>query len=334
MNDATRKEKSLKLMDRGFDHLETYEYKKAVKIGKKLIELRHTSGFEIQALAYAGLGKKKKAIRILEEGVQKGPGVWLLWQLLGNYYSDVENYAEALAAYDQALQCSNPDAKSLKFNRALVLNRQGKDEEALLQLQKNRGSDAINFRMRSMEALLLQALGETTRALRIAKNVRRKLNEIEQGYIWENDDDFALVYSQLGEVFWKSENKKELALECARQALELKRNELSALTLLRNITNAYSPKAKYFRLMIEGNWPEPLETEKGKLLPAGFLTTYDVVADDREEAFAILLEFEPEEVRTSLKINETEVLEERPQDPKGVYRRTGYGFFPKKSTKN
>lgn len=335
MKDSKREDKSLKLMERGFEQIRNYEYSKAVRTGKRLVKLRHTSGFEILGLAYDHLSRKKKAIRILEKGVKKAPDNWLLWQLLGNYYSDTEKYDEALAAYDRAVTCRDADLKSLRLNRALVLSRQGLDQKAVECLGEIRGTKVVDFRARSVKALLLHDVDQDARALKFAGNTLSKLNQLDEDFLWENADEFALVYSQLGKAFWQSGHQKEQALDCAGQALELKRGKKDALILLRSIENSYSPRAKYFRLLVQGEWPELLEDDDGEMRAFGFIASYDVVAENRKEALAILSELESEQVRASLKINESEVLEKRPDDPKGVYYMTGRGFFPlkKKSKK-
>lgn len=321
-------------MERGFEQIQNYEYSNAVRTGKRLVKLRHTSGFEILGLAYAALDKPKKAIRILEKGLKTAADVWLLWQLLGNYYSDAQRYDEALTAYERAANCRNCDVKSLRLNRALVLSRQNRNPEALLLLRKNRGLRLVDFRTRSLEALLLHEMGKNARALRIAETAFHRLRQKDEEFLWRNNEETALIFSQLGKVFWESGPQKQRAIECVQQSLDFNRSEKNALTLLRNINALYSPKSKYFRLLVEGEWFEPLENAKGKLMSAGFMASYDVVAENREEALSLLSELEPEQVRASLKINESEVLEKRPQDPKGVYRMTGRGFYPlKKKTK-
>ena len=332
--DKIRADKALQLMKRAHDCLDTYDYSEAIKLGKKLIGLRHTSGFEILGLAYAALDKPKKAIRILEKGVEKASDVWLLWQLLGNYYSDAQRYDEALAAYEHAAKCRHCDVKSLRLNRALVMSRQNRNEEALLLLRKNRGLRLVDFRTRILEASLLQELGKTARALRIAETAFHRLAKKNEEFLWRNTDETGFIYSRLGDILWESGQQKERAIECVQQALEFNRSESNTLTLLRNINAFYSPKSKYFRLLVQGEWFEQLEGTKGKLMSAGFMASYDVVADNRKEALALLSELEPEQVRASLKINESEVLEKCPEYPKGVYRMTGRNFYPsKKKTK-
>src|SRR5437867_3873200 len=91
------------LMRRGFSLLRAHRYGDALEAGRKLKRLRHSSAFEIMALAHLRLGVLGKAIAILEEGVRKAGRVWLLWELLGNCYSDAERYDAAENAYQEAL---------------------------------------------------------------------------------------------------------------------------------------------------------------------------------------------------------------------------------------
>ncbi len=320
-----------KLADKGYACVQQWDYKRAIQCGKKLLKLRHTSGFEILALAYAGKGKKKKAIRILEKGVRKAPDVWLLWQLLGNYYSDRKKYKKALTAYDKALEFEHTDTASVNFNRAIVFDRQEQYQEALSVLEIPEETRLLSYRAQSLKALLLQELEQNEEALEIASQTHKHLLNLDEEFVDDNAEELSIVWCQLGQVYWQAAQDEENASTCTDYALSLQRGDEQALTLIRNIENRRSPKSKYYRLFIEGDWPEKIEDEKGRLRPAGFFTTYDVVADDKDEAFTYVRNFEPEEMRESLKIEECEALEKRPDDPKGVYQITGYGLFPRKS---
>lgn len=67
------------LMDEAFEALDLGNPKAALKIAKTLKRTRYSGCFEIQALAYARLGKLRKAIKVLREGTDKCPDVWQLW---------------------------------------------------------------------------------------------------------------------------------------------------------------------------------------------------------------------------------------------------------------
>ncbi|MDB6037312.1 MAG: hypothetical protein JWM99_1153, partial [Verrucomicrobiales bacterium] len=90
------------IMQKGFAFLQERRYADALKIGQDLKKLRHSSAFEILALAYLRSNKLSKAIKVLEEGVAKAGRVWLLWELLGNCYSDAGRFVKAEKAYVEA----------------------------------------------------------------------------------------------------------------------------------------------------------------------------------------------------------------------------------------
>src|SRR5688572_5527241 len=111
------------LMQKGFSFLDAHRYEDALKVGENLKKLRHSSAFEILALAYLRTGKLSKAIAILEEGVIRANRVWVLWELLGNCYSDGGRYSKAEKAYAEALRRENCDDDVIHLNRAIAFNR-------------------------------------------------------------------------------------------------------------------------------------------------------------------------------------------------------------------
>ena len=54
---------------------------------------------------------------------------------------------------------------------------------------------------------------------------------------------------------------------------------------------------------------------------------YDVVADSVEQALTFVERMEAPAVRGLLLVEEHEVLEDRPDDPKGVYKRTERHYY-------
>jgi len=94
-------QRTLELMRKGFALVGEGRYADALQIGRKLKRLGHFSAFEIMALAHLGLDELPKAIATLEEGVAKAGRV--LWELLGNCYSDAGSFKKADQAYTRAL---------------------------------------------------------------------------------------------------------------------------------------------------------------------------------------------------------------------------------------
>jgi hypothetical protein len=60
----------------------------------------------------------------------------------------------------------------------------------------------------------------------------------------------------------------------------------------------------------------------------GFFTTYEVVANSADEALELARGFEPLGVRKTVQVEKSEIVEARPNGPKGVYSASGYSFFP------
>jgi tetratricopeptide (TPR) repeat protein len=322
MNDI---EKAEKLMNQGFDYLDEYEYDKAIKIGKKLKKMRHSSAFEIMALAFKEKDKSNESIKILEEGVSLAPKVWRLWQLLGNYYSDDERYLDSQKCYETALSCPNVDESTVHYNSSVAYFREGKFDEALKQHDKinYKGPDeAFNLRSQSQKINILIKLNKYEEAVRLGKKL------IKKEWIEEKEDilqELSSTYASLSEGLWKLKNEED-ALNSAWKAIELNRHNKKASWMVREIEGKFSNKAKHFNVMIEGIWPTPFEGESER---PGFYTTYDVIAETEEEAVNLIKRFEPEEVKDSIKVEEIKIIENRPNDPTGVYETSGYGFFPR-----
>lgn len=134
----THKETSAQLMyDEAMELLSVGEAKKALKIGQKLEKVRYSGGFEVQALAYNALDMKKEAIKVLNEGTDIVPDLWLLWQLLGNYYSDEGKFKDSFASYEEGLKISNHCKISLNYNYALAFEKSGDMLKAQKRLSKN-----------------------------------------------------------------------------------------------------------------------------------------------------------------------------------------------------
>ncbi|MCP5059270.1 MAG: hypothetical protein GY937_21405 [bacterium] len=312
-------------MNAAYELLEQGDADSALALGRELEELRHSSAFEIQALAHADLGDVGAAIDVLERGVDRVPGVWMLWQLLGNNYSDVGRAADALESFERALSCPNVDTPSLHYNIALALSRQERSEEALSHLDLGHvGSEDASWelvcRVTSLRIGLLRQLERYREAL---SEGRRLITEARaEGTI---DEHLAPVLGEYASALWLAERDRTAAEEAAWQAIELDKHEQSAMWVLRELTDRASERGCLYQLLLMGRWHESLGDDEE--LP-GFFTTYEVVADSADEAIEYARPFEPVSVRHELKIEESEVVEPRPGEPKGVYSVSAYQFFP------
>ncbi|MBN2384655.1 hypothetical protein JXQ70_17410 [bacterium] len=320
-----KEQKCNKLMDQGLDALDSFNTKEAIKIGKKLKKLRQTSAFEILALAYHQDEKPDKSIEVLKEGLKVAPNVWVLWQLLGNYQSDSGNYDEAHKCYKMALGCEYKDESSIKYNSAIAYSRENKYADAENEIDS---IDLDKLEYEKYYKLLILISSEKI-------NILNNLNKLKESYSFgraalgkEYDvdgyrDELASLYTAHAETLWLS-NNNEKALEHLWYSIKLNKKHKRTGFLIREIENKFSKNAKYYRIMIEGIWSEPFEGETEK---PGFFTSYDVVAENIEQAFELIKRFEPYYVQDSLKIKESEILEENSSDPIGIYSANSYIFF-------
>jgi tetratricopeptide (TPR) repeat protein len=318
----TRQKKAEELSAKGFECLKSAEYKKALKIAAQLEKIRFSACFEIAAQAHAGLGDVEKAVRVLERGIELAPDVWLNWQLLGNYLSDLDRFEEAEQAYQKALSCANASTSYIRLNQAILANRQNKFNDALLLLGK---IDEKELGLEKSEACFysLVGLNRIDEAINLADRILKETSE-EDGDL----ELFGRVAATLGRLRLKQGETKEEVRKWSVGALKIYEHSDRLLALIRDIDELYSETAKYYRLQIHGIIPP---TSPRYSWAKGFYTTCDVVADNAEEALSFIREFEDEDLQGNLFIEEENIIEPRPNDPKGVYWHAGYTFYEREN---
>lgn len=318
------------LMDRAYEYLDSYDLENAITLGRKLVEMRYSGGYEILGLAYAQDDKLDEAIEVLEEGVRDFSNVWLLWQQLGNYYSDREYYEKALDAYRQSLECDHVRTSFVHLNIAVCLSRQGKFNESNAELLFVDEEEMFAARD-SVRMGNYVALKRWDDILAAAPDIVARLEEmernIEEHYEYENlVRDLSAVYARWAVALLKGKKDRDASREALMKSLQRdKLNEL-ALAVLRELDGGrVTKKDRLYRLMVQGTWNEPFEGED--TIP-GFFTTYWVVAESEQEALEFARQIEPPEVAGSLVLEEFEEEDvEQWQEYKGVYSRSPYAFF-------
>lgn len=318
------KDKVEALIEEGRRFLESEDYDKAIAVGKKIEQECHSYAFELMALAYAAKGDLQKAIATLERGVKLAPSAWLLWQLLGNYYSDASRWDDAQQAYARALECPNADQSSINYNITMAFLRAGKTADALNNINRVI-SPELQLKAASLQIDIYAANGDNVEAIRYAKQVLAEaITDDEEDIDEEELPDIADIYGAYARAVWKQGDTNQ-ALELAWQAISLWKHQERAMWLIREIENKRSNSARNYRLMIEGAFPDAFEDEEE---PLGFFVTYEIVADNPEEAFSLAARFEPDYLRESLHVCECDVSDEKVDEPKGVYFVSGYCCFP------
>lgn len=297
---------------RGFCALEEGNLKLAFKMARKLEEAGHSACFELAALAHEEAGEPQQALQVLERGTTKAPGVWILWQLLGNLLSDQDRFDEAMDAYRTGLELEGADVSSLSYNLALALYRSGRIPEAREALAEVDGEETVLPRQALLVGLDL-AEGRIDEAEKKARSAIETTLEDEADPV-----ALAALHVHLGEVLLARSARNE-ARDAGMHALEIDPVNHGAFALLREIDETIVEGASSFELLLQGSLVSAPEV--------GFYKSYQVKALDAEEALRKVMVFEQLADPASIQVEESEVLSFDLGDRTGVYASSGYTFF-------
>ncbi len=311
-----------RLIFEGFGALEIADYERALRAARELHDAGHTAAYEIEARSLWEMEDHDRAIRVLQRGVEAVPDQFVLWDYLGSYLSDERRYEEALQAYYSSRDCPDAVPEAVDFNIAIVYQRQDRHERALALLETISATGSIpNEVIESAKAHSLNESGKHADAMTRAAACLSQIKEdddIDPEAVSRIMSEHAFALFVMG--------IHEAAYVEAYEAIGLDKSNERAAWLIREIADERSERAKMWRVVIEGKWAEPFEDSDKDY---GFLANYMVVADNSEEALDYIREFEPDEVRFTLKISSAVDLEPKPDAPKGVYEATAaYQFFP------
>lgn len=306
------------LMQEADEALLDGELDRAQCAADELIAQQVPYGYEMLGRVHARRDNLPRAIAVLQEGVAKFPDAWALWIYLGELRSDHDDYDGALQAYDTALSVAGTDADCVHINAAIVHDRAGRPEDALMRLHEVIGTeDETAIAAARVRAKILNELDHPIAAIAAARAGLARANEETLG------DEVAPLHAAIAKASWAI-GDRDTALQEAWEALRL-HPEPSALWLVREIEAQYSAQSRYFRIAVRGAWPVAFEDDDE---PPGFFRRFDVVAEDEQEAMRLVARMEPEDVRATLSVHDVQILEHVPDQPKGVYWCSGRVFFP------
>lgn len=320
MAEATRK-KAEALSKKGFALLQEGTYQSALDIAKQLEKLRYSAAFEIAAQAYAGMKDLDSAVETLERGVSLAPSCWLNWQLLGNYRSDLGRFDDAAVAYEKALACPNVWADSVRLNQAILASRRADHDTALNHLHDVK-DPCLALRAASARIQALHGMGKPDEAAALAERCL--------GQRWDADgagEDLAHIAAALGRIGlargWPATDVRRLAFD----SLAHHASSPDLLALIRDLDARYSPRAQYHRILahVSVSDDDPMGSKA-----SGYFVKYDVIAETVADALQIIRGLEGLDTSDALSVEESEVLGPRPQEPMGVYWRSGRVCYSEK----
>jgi tetratricopeptide (TPR) repeat protein len=311
------------LMQKGFALAGEQRYEDALQVGRKLKRLGHSSAFEIMALAHLGLNELPKAIATLEEGVAKAGRVWVLWELLGNCYSDAGSFKKADQAYAQALLKDRCYRDLVYLNRAIAFNRAGKfaNAKSALRLVRDSRLHRLAGAQRIRTAL---HLGQDRVAHRLGLALLRQRPRKSENLERKHESEILLACALALKRNHKTRSK---ALRLAFRAVEESLDNAQALALIRELQPAGVARPRFFRLLIHGIWNAPLENRR---VPPGFFRTAEVAASSPQAALGYAKPFFPKAVRRSLALEEIKVLRRPGLTGEGVYFLSAFHLYPRK----
>jgi tetratricopeptide (TPR) repeat protein len=231
--------------------------------------------------------------------------------------SDLKRYDEAASAYEKAMECVGVHESSIRLNQAILASRRGLNDQALAYVEQVIDPD-LAIRAASVRVDALTGAGRFDEAVGIA-----------EGTLGEGDTDeseeLASLAASIGRARMARGAPAEATVALATVALDkYDRSNAELLALIRDADRQYSATAKYYRMTIDAKIPftDPL-FQHG----AGYIVSYDVVADSVEQALTFVERMEATAVRGNLLVEEHEVLADRSDDPKGVYKRSVRHYY-------
>lgn len=300
------------------------DFRKARRVAAQLLRMRHTAGFEYEARALWEMGDAEGAINTLQQGLQVAPTLWILWEYLGHYLSDLARYPEAIDAFRQGLACEGAPRDSFLLNLAIVYQRMGDDDTALQMLEQALAALQAVPRAylecsRAYSLIRLQRYTEAERALSVAEQTASEANPDLQETI------YGMVAAFKGLIAWQRDNDLARAQQYAEQALRHDKTNPDAIHLMRAGNPIADRPTPLWHILVEGVWHEPVE---GLQTPIGYFANYWVIAETPEEALEYIRPFEPPASRPTLRVAEATIEATVQGERKGVVRTLGnYLFF-------
>lgn len=306
------------LMQKGYDLLNQGEYEEASLIANALDHHCHTSGFEIGARALWGRGKKKAAVKKLEEATIRFPHIYIFRDYLASYFSDLGDYDRALSLYQSCCGLDGAEDQIIQFNQAIVYGRMGNYDHALTALDQivvptNGDSERFICAYQNYVVSLLVKLERYAEAV------------IQAEEFLDSNPDNARIKSNLSKAVWMSSKDSDRAQSLAADALRSDKTDELALEVIREARAVRSPIAITALVLIEGSCHL---TEEGIERRFGCYTNYEVVYEYEGQILEFIALIEPKIEPSTLKIAKIKRSKRTPNELLGiVWADPGYTLY-------
>ena len=320
--ESLRRKRCEALLRRGYARVRERAFDSALEIAAQLESQRFSGAFEIAALAHAGKGDLDAAVAVLRRGVEVAPDVWLNWQLLGNYLSDLGRYEDAEAAYNRALACPGCSTDSVRLNLAILANRRDRPAVVLEFLDELHDPKVVAH-AREVRISSLRALGKLAEALALAESALEG-GPLEEEMIRAEWERIAATAARIRLALKESPAEVRAWVHDA-----LRRSPTSAalFRVMRELDSRRSPATRRFEITVHG--AIPLRSPKRQEV-AGFYSTYTVAAGSSDQGLQLIRDvealLEPGDP-ANLSIDDVKDLGPAADEPLGVMWRSGRSYY-------
>lgn len=290
-------------------------YDEARQLGQQMVDADEEAGYRILAMIHAAQDESEAALQLIQRGVAHMPQSWQMRLLLGNLLSDAGDFEQAMQAFDQASKLPEAELHWIQINQAVVHGRRGEIDQALNLLQQVDHHEAINEAF-EIQLGLLDSVGRHDLIIDLAEEdldlLQAPETEAEAGTL-------SRILSHIASAYWYEDYDGDEVEHYLRQAIAFDRTNPDALYLLREQDPIFSDQSQVFSMLVKGVIFE--SDEQGLEQQVEFITSYEVVADDEEEALDLIRRFEITEIDpNSLQVEAIEPRPNEDEEPKGVYQ--------------
>lgn len=310
--DDIAKRRNEKLLNEGVEHLEAGRHSEALQVAFKLESVKGPLAFYLAARVFASFKNFDSAVFTMRRGVLKRPTFWPNWFYLGIYLGRLNKYEEALAAYDQALLCTEADADVIRLNMA-ILSITAKAYEAALSYLDGVEGPALRYCAASSRVAALEGAGRIAEAEALAESFLEEPPEGDEEY----QKEVGPVAAALARIRLQQGHGKEEVRGFLMHCLEEHGCSIHVLhEIMRLGELRYSEESRYYRMVILSKLPmgHPWYREA-----RGYCIGYGVISDSEQRALEMIDEFESSYGVESVELVDFSIDDTKPKEPMGVY---------------
>lgn len=209
------------------------------------------------------------------------------WVSLGILYSDDEEYDHALECYREAERL-DPDSGWLRLNWGVTAIRAGRADDAARQLTELDRTAGDTARPWLLRAFMLEQASDMEAAQEAYEQAVAKVDP-------QTPDDLSFTI-EMAIDFYGRQQRLDRCRALLRSAYDANACTVELCEAYREANNPHVDEAVWFSVVVEADFRDGLDgvPERGLPVdqrPTRFLRNYQVIARDRDEATALVLEF-------------------------------------------